>query len=303
MKNHSERVEDRMTENQERKKTQGAGTYYEIRRSAAKTLRDAGIEDAETDGWLLFSYVTGFSKSEAFLRQQEQAPEAVRKTLAELIRKRASHTPVQYLIGEAWCYGNTFYVDEHVLIPRLDTEILIEQAQKRLKPGMRLLDLCTGSGCVLISLLLAVEDLHGAGSDVSEDALAVARRNLEQYDREAQLLCGDLFEPVEGKFDVITANPPYIPSSVVDSLSEEVREHEPRLALDGGEDGLSFYRRIVREAPTYLNDGGVLLIEIGYDQGDALRSLLAAHGYCEIEIVKDLAGLDRVAIGRADAPA
>lgn len=193
--------------------------------------------------------------------------------------------------------GYPFYVDEHVLIPRQDTETLAEEALKVLKPGMEVLDLCTGSGCILISLMKMCEGLYGAGSDISEEALEVARKNACRLEVNATFIRSSLFEHISGRYDLIVSNPPYIRTSVIQELQEEVRLHDPFIALDGKEDGLYFYREIIKAGGGYLKPGGYLMFEIGYDQGTEVASLMEKHGYRNIMVKKDLAGLDRVVSG------
>ena len=191
--------------------------------------------------------------------------------------------------------GYPFYVDEHVLIPRQDTETLAEEALKVLKPGMQVLDLCTGSGCILISLMKMCEGLYGTGSDISEEALEVARKNACRLEVNATFIRSSLFEHISGRYDLIVSNPPYIRTSVIQELQEEVRLHDP--FLDGKEDGLYFYREIIKAGGGYLKPGGYLMFEIGYDQGTEVASLMEKHGYRNIMVKKDLAGLDRVVSG------
>lgn len=193
--------------------------------------------------------------------------------------------------------GYPFYVDEHVLIPRQDTETLAEEALKVLKPGMQVLDLCTGSGCILISLMKMCEGLYGTGSDISEEALEVARKNACRLEVNATFIRSSLFEHISGRYDLIVSNPPYIRTSVIQELQEEVRLHDPFIALDGKEDGLYFYREIIKAGGGYLKPGGYLMFEIGYDQGTEVASLMEKHGYRNIMVKKDLAGLDRVVSG------
>ena len=193
--------------------------------------------------------------------------------------------------------GYPFYVDEHVLIPRQDTETLAEEALKVLKPGMEVLDLCTGSGCILISLMKMCEGLYGTGSDISEEALEVARKNACRLEVNATFIRSSLFEHISGRYDLIVSNPPYIRTSVIQELQEEVRLHDPFIALDGKEDGLYFYREIIKAGGGYLKPGGYLMFEIGYDQGTEVASLMEKYGYRNIMVKKDLAGLDRVVSG------
>ena len=193
--------------------------------------------------------------------------------------------------------GLTFKVNEHVLIPRQDTEILVEEAMRYLSDGMRILDICTGSGCILLSLLKYSNECEGMGVDISEDALAVAQENAHNLGLQADFRHSDLLENVEGRFDMIVSNPPYIQTDVIETLMPEVREHEPMLALDGKADGLFFYREIIKQCPAYMTRGARLFFEIGYDQGEAVKALMEKQGFTEVEVIKDYAGLDRVVVG------
>lgn len=269
-----------------------------------KRMEEAKIADAREDAWLLLSHVTGLSKIDYTLERGTALTETEEKKLAEALEQRLLHVPVQQIIGEAWFMGYPFLVNEHVLTPRLDTEVLIEAVLKRLpavpvnaEGKRRLLDMCTGSGCILLSLLKEADGLCGAGVDVSPEALQVAKKNSERLETAAAFIESDLFADVTGRYELIVSNPPYIVRDVIPTLDAEVREHEPVLALDGGTDGLDFYRRIVQDAREYLVPGGLLAFEIGYDQGEALLELMKNAGYGDVELLKDLAGLDRVALG------
>lgn len=256
------------------------------------------IREAKTDAWLLMEYAANINRSFYYMNMHEPMDAGDAEDYALLIHRRADHIPVQYLTGEAWFYGRCFRVNESVLIPRQDTEVLVEEALKRVKPGMRVLDLCTGSGCILLTLLKEAE-VTGVGSDISSAALMVAELNRKRMNVQANWIRSDLFANIGGRFDMILSNPPYIRTEVIGTLDPEVRDHEPHLALDGSEDGLVFYRRIASEAPDYLNPGGWLCMEIGYDQGEDLKKMLSENGqYREIAIVKDLSGLDRVALAQ-----
>ena len=193
--------------------------------------------------------------------------------------------------------GLEFVVNEHVLIPRQDTEILVESVLKVLEPEMKILDMCTGSGCILLSLLKLSKGVSGVGVDISEKALKVAKTNREKLNLEAELLQSDLFEMVEGDFDVIVSNPPYIRTAVIEELKEEVKFHDPYIALDGKEDGLYFYRKIVKSGLKHLKRGGRLYFEIGHDQGEDVKKLMEEAGFEKVTVKKDLAGLDRVVFG------
>lgn len=256
------------------------------------------IAEAKTDAWILMEYTANINKSFYYMNMHEPMDAGDAEDYALLIHRRAEHIPVQYLTGEAWFYGRSFRVNESVLIPRQDTEVLVEEALKRIGDNMRVLDLCTGSGCILLTVLKEAS-VTGVGSDISPDALVVAELNRKRLGVQANWIQGDLFENIGGRFDMILSNPPYIQTAVIDTLDPEVREHEPHLALDGSEDGLLFYRRIVQEAPDYLNPEGWLCMEIGYDQGEDLKTLLAdSCKFTNIEIKKDLSGLDRVALAQ-----
>lgn len=277
-------------------------TYRECYEQGCRTLQAAGIEEAALDARLLLEAVCGTDRNDLLVHgEQPVAPEAEEKYL-NWIRQRAEHIPLQQLTGEQGFMGLTFNVNEHVLIPRQDTEILVEEVLKELHDGMRVLDMCTGSGCILLSLLHYSNDCEGLGVDLSAEALEVAGRNVlkvltPEKAEHAHFLQSDLFEKVEGKFEIIVSNPPYIVSAEVEKLMPEVRDHEPRMALDGTEDGLYFYRRIIEEAGKYLVSSGMLFFEIGYDQGQAVSELMRTEGYCDVQVVQDYAGLDRVVFG------
>ena len=277
-------------------------TYRECYEQGCRTLQAAGIEEAALDARLLLEAVCGTDRNDLLVHgEQPVSPEAEEKYL-NWIRQRAEHIPLQQLTGEQGFMGLTFSVNEHVLIPRQDTEILVEEVLKELHDGMRVLDMCTGSGCILLSLLYYSNDCEGLGVDLSAEALEVAGRNVlkvltPEKAEHAHFLQSDLFEKVEGKFEIIVSNPPYIASAEVEKLMPEVRDHEPRMALDGTEDGLYFYRRIIEEAGKHLVSSGMLFFEIGYDQGQAVSELMRTEGYCDVQVVQDYAGLDRVVLG------
>lgn len=277
-------------------------TYRECYEQGCRTLQAAGIDEATLDARLLLEAVCGTDRNDLLVHgDQPVAPEAEEKYL-NWIRQRAEHIPLQQLTGEQDFMGLTFSVNEHVLIPRQDTEILVEEVLKELHDRMRILDMCTGSGCILLSLLHYSNDCEGLGVDLSAEALKVAGRNAlkaltPEKAEHAHFLQSDLFEKVEGKFEIIVSNPPYIASAEVEKLMPEVRDHEPRMALDGTEDGLLFYRRIIKEAGKHLVSSGMLFFEIGYDQGQAVSQLMRTEGYREVQVVQDYAGLDRVVFG------
>ena len=192
----------------------------------------------------------------------------------------------------------TFKVNSNVLIPRQDTETLVEETLKVIEPQMEVLDLCTGSGCILLSILKNAPTVHGTGSDVSKQALLVAKENAKLHNLEADWVRGNLFDNVSGQFDVIVSNPPYIAQAEIPTLMPEVAQFEPMQALDGGVDGLDFYRSITEEAPQYLKENGYLFFEIGWDQGQEVQRLMREAGFSDVAVIKDLAGNDRVVKGQ-----
>lgn len=279
--------------------------YKEVYEAGREALQEAGIDEAALDARLLLEYVCGTDRNTLLARGEREVSEEEYGRYRELIGKRASRIPLQHLTGEQDFMGLTFLVNKDVLVPRQDTEVLVEEVMQNLHDGMRILDLCTGSGCILLSLLHYSNDCTGVGVDLSAEALAVARENyerlrIERPEMEALFLEGDLFAALStegGRFDIIVSNPPYIETDVMSTLMPEVREYEPRIALDGGADGLVFYRRIAQEAGRHLNGGGMLFFEIGCGQADAVREIMEEAGFREIQVVKDFAGLDRVVYG------
>lgn len=272
-------------------------TYCKAVRKGERFLRENGIEEAGTDAWLLLSFVCGIDRNFYYMHMQTEMPEERQKRYTELLQKRAKRVPLQYITEEQEFMGFRFLVDSDVLIPRQDTEILVEEALKRIRPGMDVLDLCTGSGCIVISILKNIPEICALAADISAKALCVAEKNARLHGVSVRFLESDLFSGVQGSFDVIVSNPPYIPTKEIKKLMPEVRDFEPRLALDGKEDGLFFYRRIIEEGKKHLKPGGFLLFEIGCSQGEEVSFLMRQAGYRETVTVKDLAGLDRVVIG------
>lgn len=290
--------------------------YIEVYKEAVGRLVEAGIEEAKLDARILLEFVCGTDRNTLLVHGDRVVTAKEQERYETLIAARAAHTPLQHLTGEQEFMGLTFLVNENVLIPRQDTEILVEEVLKNLHDGMRILDLCTGSGCILLSLLQYSNECVGVGVDLSAQALTVARENCERLssarrEMTACFLEGDLFGALERRksaecdeadsmgerYDIIVSNPPYIETDVIGTLMPEVREHEPMMAFNGGADGLTFYRRIVQGAGDHLNRGGMLFFEIGCEQAAGVRELMEKAGFCEIEVVKDFAGLDRVVYG------
>lgn len=274
-------------------------TYQECYEKGVGTLVEAEVPEASLDARLLLEYVCGTNRNTLLVHNDREVTVDEQKRYNEIIRQRARRIPLQQLTGMQEFMGLQFAVNEHVLVPRQDTEILVEEVLRNLHDGMRILDMCTGSGCIILSLLHYSNDCEGVGVDISAEALAVAAENARRLCEGAALTLteSDLFEHVEGRFDVIVSNPPYIRHEEIAGLMPEVREHEPLQALDGGEDGLVFYRKIIEESRAYLMSGGLLYFEIGFDQAAAVADLMEQAGFADIQIVKDYAGLDRVVYG------
>lgn len=280
-----------------------AQTYKDVYEAGREKLEKAAVDEAALDARLLLEFVCGTDRNTLLAHGDREVSEKEYERYSDLIGRRASRVPLQHLTGRQEFMGLPFSVNEDVLVPRQDTEVLVEEVMKNLHDGMRILDMCTGSGCILLSLLRYSNDCTGVGVDLSEKALAVAEENYERLrgerpEMEVCFLAGDLFEPLDGgKFDIIVSNPPYIETDEILNLMPEVREHEPVMALDGGKDGLVFYRRIARDAAAYLNGGGMLFFEIGCEQADSVIEIMERAGFREVQVVKDFAGLDRVIYG------
>lgn len=283
-------------------------TLYDLLNEGSAALLQAGDSDGENDAKLLLFEAFHLDlvhflmdRLRPLSEQDEQVQEQIR-TYRSMITKRASRIPLQQILGSQEFMGLDFFVNEHVLIPRQDTETLVELVlQEQQSTEKKLLDLCTGSGCIAISLAVKGGYESVTATDLSEEALKMAERNAKAHQKEIIFRQGDLFSALPqseaGTFDIITSNPPYIPTAVIATLEPEVREHEPMMALDGIEDGLKFYRQIAKKAGTWLKPGGVIYLEIGYDQGEAVSGLLREAGFDKVRVVKDLPGKDRVVCG------
>jgi len=316
--------------------------YSDAKKKAAEELKAAGIEEAGTDAEYLLLEATGLERSSLFVKLFEEMPETEAGVFEKLVKRRCMHEPLQYIVGSQEFMGFDFMVTPDVLIPRFDTEILAELAIKRcvsaIRPliaetegdrrnnSFRILDLCTGSGCVAVSVGLGscrelirdkalsrgIDDfsITVTGSDISPAAVSLAEKNLEinrnsLYDGEEEkipkcnisFLESDLFKKINGTYHMITANPPYIVRDEIKELMPEITEHEPHIALDGGDDGMDFYRRICEAAPEYLVPGGRLLMEFDDSQAEPVREMMLQAGFKDIEIHRDLAGLRRVIEG------
>ena len=304
-----------------------------------KILKNAGIVEADLDAWYLFEQIFGISRAQYFMCARENiAGSTAQKMTAQeqtgnslesknaldcvelwlkeklsayenTLEKRASRIPLQQILGQQEFMGLTFFVNEHVLIPRQDTETLVELVLNEQKDkNVSILDMCTGSGCIAVSLKKLGGYACVEGADISEEALKVAKRNSEEILENSDVNSSrtgvifrrsDMFSafPETERFNVIVSNPPYIPSAVIEELEPEVRDHEPRGALDGTADGLCFYRILAEECAKHLTPGGHVYFEIGYDQGAAVKELLDIHGFKDTRVIQDLTGKDRVVCG------
>lgn len=281
---------------------------------AADDFRSRGIESPRLDAELLVGHALSMSRTELIVDSARPLGQDDLTRLRELVKRRRAREPVAYLRGEREFYGMPFRVDRRVLVPRPDTEILVEAALALTEPcsmSVRALDLCTGSGCVAVAFARARPTARVLATDLSDDALAVARENAQRLGAyNVAFAQGDLFAAVpaswgaddEGPtFDVITANPPYIPTADIAGLAPEIRVFEPRLALDGGGDGLDLVRRIVVEAPRFLAAGGALALEIGHGEAAATEALMVEAGFTSVRAHRDYGGVDRVVSGRRGA--
>ncbi len=271
--------------------------YRKLYETGKDRLEKAGIQEAALDARLLLEEVCRTDRNTLLVHGDRAVTEEEETQFRIFIERRSTHEPLQQITGWQEFMGLRFSVTEDVLVPRQDTETLVEEVMRYLSDGMEILDVCTGSGCILLSLLRYSNGCRGVGCDISEKALAVAGQNAKELGISAQFIQSDLFESIEGRFEYIVSNPPYIRKDMIPTLMEEVRDHEPLIALDGGEDGLDFYRKITREATEHLYSGGMLFFEIGYDQGEAVKLLMEEEGYEEVTVSQDLAGLDRVVYG------
>lgn len=269
-------------------------TYRELYESGVKKLIESDCKEAVLDARLLLEYVCRTNRNDLLAHGDRIVTSQEEAGYHAFIKRRSEGEPLQYITGEQDFMGLTFKTHESTLIPRQDTECLVEEALIHLHDGMRILDMCSGSGCILLSLLNYSNDCKGVGAELIPQAVALARENAENLCIEATFIESDLFSQVEGTYDLIVSNPPYIESEGIKNLEREVRDHEPMSALDGGADGLVFYRKIAKEARKFLSRGGMLFFEIGYQQAEAVCDILAENGYIDIVVKKDLAGLDRV---------
>ena len=278
-------------------------TYRQMCHNGAAILADAGITDAEYDSFALLEYITGMDRTAYILNGSKSVPGDIAERYDAVIDRRSSHIPLQHITGQAWFYGRGFNVNSDVLVPRQDTEVLVSEALKVINAKDSVLDMCTGSGCIIITLALEKKLGRALGADISEAALKVASGNREKLGADdVTFVKSNIFSHInvndEELFDVIVSNPPYIATGEIETLTEEVRIHDPYIALDGLEDGLHFYREITQQSMNYIKSGGWLLYEIGCTQAHDVSDIMSEYGYSNIKVIKDLAGLDRVVMGR-----
>ncbi len=272
--------------------------YLQLFKEGEETLKNAGIDEASLDARLLLESACGTDHNTLLSHGDLEVDTEKEALYREYISKRTSRIPVAYILGTCEFMGLDFKVSDKVLIPNQDTETLVEEVLKNMHDGMHILDLCTGSGCIALSLLKYSNDTTAVGTDISEEALDVARENARLLGVEERFKAGhfDIF-PEKEMFDIVVSNPPYIPRKVIETLAPEVRDYEPYMALDGKEDGLFFYQRIIPGVRDYLYKSGYLFLEIGYDQGEAVRRIMMDNDYKNVEVIKDLGGNDRVVSG------
>lgn len=278
-------------------------TYRQMCHNGAAILADAGITDAEYDSFALLEYITGMDRTAYILNGSKSVPEDIAGRYDAVIDRRSSHIPLQHITGQAWFYGRSFNVNSDVLVPRQDTEVLVSEALKVINAKDSVLDMCTGSGCIIITLALEKKLGRALGADISEAALKVAAGNREKLGADdVTFVKSNIFSDINVNdaelFDVIVSNPPYIATGEIETLTEEVRIHDPYIALDGLEDGLHFYREITQQSMNYIKSGGWLLYEIGCTQAHDVSDIMSEYGYSNIKVIKDLAGLDRVVMGQ-----
>lgn len=265
-------------------------TIKQTLKNTKDRLRSAGIDTWSIDADLLMMRAAGLTRIQLVTHDTDEVSSETAEALEGLLKKRLALMPMQYILGHCEFMGLDFEVNENVLIPRPDTEVLTERVLA-FKPASAL-DIGTGSGAIAVSLAkYGVKKVTAC--DISPFAIETAKRNAARSKVTVEFIQSDLFENISGSFDAIVSNPPYIKKEVIPTLSPQVKDYEPLTALDGGEDGLDFYKKITAQAHKYLNKGGMLAFEIGYDQGDAVSKLVQNAGFENTEIIKDLAGLDR----------
>ena len=264
---------------------------------ASEKLKKAEVTDYDIDSRLLAEYVFHIDYYKLLVHPDMETDVKNAQIYNQLIEKRAAHIPLQHLTGNQEFMGINFKVNENVLIPRQDTEILVEEVIKYINSQERkvkVLDMCTGSGCIAISIDKLCDNAQVVGADISKKALEIAEINNKENSAGVDFIESDLFENIKECFDVIVSNPPYIESEKIEKLMPEVRDFEPRIALDGTKDGLEFYRNICNNLSRYLKEQGAVFFEIGYNQGRSVSKILNEQGFEKVRVIKDYSQNDRV---------
>lgn len=274
----------------------------DIVKMADRQLTEAGIEEHKTEAEALYCWLKRIERSKFFLEWGEPTDDRTAEMYFDVVAKRCSRIPLQHLTGEQEFMGMKFDVDPKVLVPRMDTEVVVETAEKlfREKKGDTILDLCCGSGVIGISLAHRIPKTKVTAVDVSPEAVALTEKNATAWGVKMDIKQGDLYGPIKKKkYNMIVSNPPYIRSDIIPTLMPEVKDHEPAAALDGGADGLDFYRPIIGLAPDHLKKDGLLVLEIGNDQSSEVEQLIMdTEKFCDVQTTKDLAGNDRAVSAR-----
>ena len=239
----------------------------------------------------------GISRGDLFLRRMENIPVEIIERAENALHRAKEGEPLQYIFEQVEFYGRSFFVGEGVLIPRPETELLVESVLKLARDKAQILDLCTGSGIIGLTLKAERDNLAICMADISDSALLCAKRNMDNLKLDVNIIKSDLFDKIEGKYNIIVSNPPYIKKSVISKLDRRVRDYEPTIALDGGEDGLYFYRKIIEEGKNFLEDDGIIAFEIGYDQGQDVLDIGRSKGF-KGELLKDYSNNDRIVLLR-----
>ena len=277
--------------------------YSETYHAGTQILSDAGISEAALDARLLLEFITGEGLNTLLAHPDTSVSAQNEERYKKILEKRAQHIPLSYLTGESFFMGIRLGVNENVLIPRQDSECLVEEAMRYVEDASSVLDLCTGSGCLLLALMHYKNNISGIGVDISDKAVKTAVENAAHLEAEgalnggkAEFFQGDLYDALasDAKFEYMISNPPYIRSGIIPTLMPEVRDHEPHIALDGGEDGLDIYRRIAQGAHKHLRKHGMIFLEIGYDQSEDVTAVLDEYGFTDITTIKDYCDNDRV---------
>lgn len=273
-------------------------TIRQLCKEGQELLESNDIPDADIDARRLIEYLFDLTSSEYYSQFERVVDEETYNQYLKLIVKRATHYPLQYIIGTQEFMGLKFEVNENVLIPRWETELLVEEVLKICDKRDSVLDMCTGSGCIITSIKRLGKVNKAVGVDISEEAIEVSKRNAKKNEADVEFIVSDLFDNVLGTYDIIVSNPPYIKTKVIEGLMPEVRRFEPMIALDGREDGLYFYNRIIEASLDYLKPNGYIFFEIGFDQAKDVAKLLIMKNYEDIRVIKDYAGNDRIVKAR-----